>query len=68
MSDLQVAMKRLNGRSFDFSHLNQELKKIRFQLIDHLPPEFDTNEFFLLALRSKWVKETDQGRFTVCVK
>jgi len=68
MFNPQKALKKLNGKSFDFSKLTVELKKIRFQFIDQLPPEFDTNELFLLALRSKWLKETDQGRFTVCVK
>jgi hypothetical protein len=68
MFDPQVALKKLNGKSFEFSRLTQELKKIRFQFIDQLPPEFDTNELFLLALRSRWLKETDHGRFTVCVK
>jgi len=68
MFDPQVALKRLNGKSFGFSKLTEELKKIRFQFIDQLPPEFDTNELFLLALRSKWLRETDHGRFTVCIK
>jgi hypothetical protein len=61
MFDPQAAFKRLNGRSFDFSKLTVELKKMRFQFIDELPPEFDTNELFLLALRSRWLKETDKG-------
>ncbi len=68
MFNPQIALKRLNGKTFDFSGLTEELKKVRFQFIDQLPPEFDINEFFLLALRSKWLKENDQGRFTVCVK
>lgn len=68
MFDPQVALRKLNGRSFDFSTLTLELKNIRFQFIDQFPPEFDTNELFLLALRSKWLRETDSGRFTVCVK
>lgn len=68
MFDPRVALQSLNGKSFDFSRLTLELKKIRFQFLDELPPEFDTNELFLLALRSKWLKETDKGQFTVCVK
>ena len=68
MFDPQVALKRLNGRTFDFSGLTEELKKVRLQFIDQIPPEFDLNELFRLGLRSKWLKETDQGRFTVCVK
>ena len=68
MFDAQAALKKLNGKTFDFSTLTQELKKVRFQFIDQLSPEFDTNELFLLALRSKWLRETDNGRFLVCVK
>lgn len=68
MFDPRAALKRLNGKTFDFSGLTEELKKVRFQFIDQLPPEFDLNELFLLGLRSKWLKETDHGRFTVCVK
>lgn len=68
MFDAQVALRKLNGKSFDFSRLTEELKKIRFRFIDELPPEFDTNALFLLALRSKWLRETDHGRFTVRVK
>jgi hypothetical protein len=68
MFDPRIALKRLNGKSFDFPRLTLELKKIRFQFLDELPPEFDTNELFLLALRSKWLKETDEGQFTVSVK
>jgi hypothetical protein len=68
MFDAQTALRKLNGKSFDFSNLTEELKKIRFQFIDQIPPEFDTNELFLLALRSKWLKETETGQFTVCIR
>jgi len=66
--DPQIALKKLNGKSFSFYKLTQELNKIRFQFIGELPPEFDTNELFLLALRSKWLKETEAGQFTISVK
>jgi hypothetical protein len=68
MFNPQTALKKLNGKSFDYPKLTAELKKIRFQHIEEIPPEFDTNDLFLLALRSKWLKETDHGRFTVCVQ
>lgn len=61
----KVALQKLNGRIFGYSGLTRELKKIRFQHIEDIPPELDTDELFLLALRSKWLTETQTGRFKV---
>ena len=64
----KMALSKLNGKSFGYSRLTEELKKIRFQHIEDIPPEFDTNDLFLLALRSKWLTETGQGRFRIYVE
>jgi hypothetical protein len=68
MFNPQAALRRLDGKSFDYPKPPAEPKKIRFQHIEVIPPEFDINDLFLLALRQKWLKKTDHGRFTACVQ
>lgn len=63
--DPQRALQPLNGKSFGFKGIRQELRKIRFRYVDQLPPEFDTDELFRLAIRSNWLYETPQGEFIV---
>lgn len=65
MFDVQKALEPLNGKSFTYPRLRQELKKIRFAHIDQLSPEFDISELFYLALRSHWLEETTNGQFRV---
>lgn len=68
MFNPRTALSQLNGKSFNYSKLRVELKKIRFKHIDEVPPEFSTGDLFILALRSKWLTETEQGRFKIYVE
>lgn len=65
MFDVQKALEPLNGKSFSYPKLRQELKKIRFAHLDQLSPEFDISELFYVALRSHWLEETEDGHFRV---
>lgn len=65
MFDVQKALEPLNGKSFTYPKLRQELKKIRFEHLDQLSPEFDISELFHVALRSHWLEETRDGHFRV---
>ena len=65
MFDAQKALEPLNGKSFTYPKLRQELKKIRFAHLDQLSPEFDISELFYVALRSRWLEETKDGHFKV---
>jgi hypothetical protein len=65
--DPQKALQPLNGRRFAYPHLREELKKIRFEHIQELSPEFDINELLQLALRSQWLEETADGKYIVHV-
>jgi hypothetical protein len=66
--DPQQALQHLNGRRFAYSNLREELKKIRFEHIQDLSPEFDINELLHLALRSHWLEETADGQYIVRVR
>jgi hypothetical protein len=65
MFDVAKALKPLDGKSFAYPKLRQELKKIRFAHMQELSPEFGITEFFSLALRSRWLEETGTGQFRV---
>jgi hypothetical protein len=66
--DPQQALQSLNGRRFAYPNLREELKKIRYEHIQELSPEFDINELLHLALRSKWLEETADGDYIVHVR
>jgi hypothetical protein len=65
--DPQKALQPLNGKQFAYPSLREELKKIRFEHIEELSPEFDINELLHLALRSHWLEETGDGQYIVHV-
>jgi hypothetical protein len=68
MFDVEKALKPLDGKSFAYPRLREELKKIRFAHMQELSPEFGISEIFVLALRSSWLQETDNGKFTVRIR
>jgi len=62
------AFRPLNGKSLAYPNLRRELFRIRRENLANLPPEFDVQELFLLAVRKKWLKEGKAGRVTVDVR
>jgi hypothetical protein len=65
MFDPREALRPLRGRTYKYPRLREELRRIRLEHIAEIPPEFGVRELFLLALQSKWLEETGQGRYRV---
>jgi hypothetical protein len=59
------AFRPLNGKSLAYPMLRRELFRIRRENLANLPPEFDIQDLFLLAVRKKWLKKGKAGRLTI---
>jgi hypothetical protein len=67
MLNLREALSNLDGKTFDFYELRQELQEIRTRHLAEFPVDFTVTDLLTFVNRNQWLIPQEEGKLLVSI-